>query len=134
MLTVLVLLFDGMAGAVGFAYASVSIPSVNPNTQLQNNVFYWSDGSQMASVGQVNRQNVSLSQIPSDVQWERVDHAVVLSVVGGARVPSEALAACSCPGEICHDSPGPVAHGRTETAGAAELSCASGALCPRSLP
>ncbi|MEU0196445.1 transglycosylase domain-containing protein [Streptomyces afghaniensis] len=69
-LTVLMLLFGGTAGAVGFAYATVSVPSVNPNTQLQNNVFYWSDGSQMASVGQLNRQNVSLSQVPSDVQWD----------------------------------------------------------------
>ncbi|MGW0609075.1 transglycosylase domain-containing protein [Streptomyces sp. NPDC002788] len=69
-LALFVLLFGGMVGAVGLAYASVTIPSVNPNTQLQNNVFYWSDGSQMASVGQVNRQNVSLSQVPSDVQWD----------------------------------------------------------------
>ncbi|WP_262505152.1 transglycosylase domain-containing protein [Streptomyces sp. TRM68367] len=69
-LTVFVLLFGGTVGAVGFAYASVSIPSVNPSTQLQNNLFYWSDGSRMASVGQVNRQNVSLSQVPSDVQWD----------------------------------------------------------------
>ncbi|WP_179381907.1 transglycosylase domain-containing protein [Streptomyces sp. SA15] len=70
LLTVFVLSFGGMAAAIGFAYASVSIPSVNPSAQLQNNVYYWSDGSQMASVGQVNRQNVSLSQIPSDVQWD----------------------------------------------------------------
>ncbi|WP_338776013.1 transglycosylase domain-containing protein [Streptomyces sp. DG1A-41] len=69
-MTVLMLLFGGMAGAIGFAYVTVAVPSVNPNTQLQNNVFYWSDGSQMASVGQVNRQNVSLSQVPSDVQWD----------------------------------------------------------------
>ncbi|MDQ0752959.1 membrane peptidoglycan carboxypeptidase [Streptomyces africanus] len=69
-LTVLMLLFGGTVGTVGFAYATVSIPSVNPNTQLQNNVFYWSDGSQMASVGQVNRQNVSLSRVPSDVRWD----------------------------------------------------------------
>ncbi|GAB2756226.1 transglycosylase domain-containing protein [Streptomyces bullii] len=59
-----------LAGAVACAYASVSIPSVNPSTQTQANVFYWSDGSQMAEVGQVDRQNVSLSQVPRAVQWD----------------------------------------------------------------
>ncbi len=59
-----------VVGGLGYAYAAVSIPSVNPSTQLQNNVFYWADGSQMASVGQVNRQNVTLADVPRDVQWD----------------------------------------------------------------
>ncbi|MCQ4079603.1 penicillin-binding protein [Streptomyces sp. RB6PN25] len=69
-LSVFVIGFGGMLGAVAFAYATVSIPSPNPSTQLQNNVFYWADGTQMASVGQVDRQNVNLSEIPPPVQWD----------------------------------------------------------------
>ena len=59
-----------LVGAAAYAYASVSIPSVNPSTQTQANVFYWSDGSQMAEVGQVDRQNVDLSRVPAQVQWD----------------------------------------------------------------
>jgi membrane peptidoglycan carboxypeptidase len=69
-LGVVVTLSGALLGAAAYAYASVSIPSVNPSTQMQANVFYWSDGSQMASVGQVDRQNVDLSQVPSKVQWD----------------------------------------------------------------
>ncbi|MBC9729633.1 transglycosylase domain-containing protein [Streptomyces sp. TRM68367] len=65
-----VTLCGALAGAAAYAYASVSIPSVNPSTQTQANVFYWSDGSQMAEVGQVDRQNVNLAQVPRDVQWD----------------------------------------------------------------
>ncbi|GGX29541.1 penicillin-binding protein [Streptomyces lomondensis] len=59
-----------LLGAAVYAYATVSIPSVNPDTQTQANTFYWSDGSQMAEVGQVDRQNVTLSQVPRSVQWD----------------------------------------------------------------
>ncbi|MER6711276.1 MULTISPECIES: transglycosylase domain-containing protein [unclassified Streptomyces] len=59
-----------LLATVAYAYATVSIPSVNPDTQTQANTFYWSDGSQMAEVGQVDRQNVTLSQVPSAVQWD----------------------------------------------------------------
>jgi membrane peptidoglycan carboxypeptidase len=69
-LAVLVTLLGGVVGAAGYAYASVSIPSVNPRTQMQTDVFYWSDGSQMATLGQVDRQNVNLYQVPSAVQWD----------------------------------------------------------------
>ncbi|MBV9026123.1 MAG: penicillin-binding protein [Streptomycetaceae bacterium] len=69
-LSVFVIMFGGMVGATALAYATVSVPSPNPSAKLQNNIFYWSDGSQMASVGQVNRQNVELSDVPLDVQWD----------------------------------------------------------------
>lgn len=59
-----------MVGFVWYAYASTTIPSPNPSTQMQSNVFYWADGSQMASPGQVNRQNVDLGQVPQAVQWD----------------------------------------------------------------
>jgi membrane peptidoglycan carboxypeptidase len=64
------LVCGGMLGAITYAYATVALPSVNPMTQLQNNVFYWSDGSQMASAGRIDRQNVDLDQVPVPVQWD----------------------------------------------------------------
>ncbi|MEU6174326.1 transglycosylase domain-containing protein [Streptantibioticus parmotrematis] len=70
MLGMTVTFFGCLLGAFGIAYVMVSIPPVNPSTQLQNNIFQWSDGSQMASVGQVNRQNVDLSRVPQKVQWD----------------------------------------------------------------
>ncbi len=60
----------GTAAAVGYAYATVTIPDPNPTTLLQNNVYYWSDGTVLATDGSVNRQNVTLSQVPADVQWD----------------------------------------------------------------
>ncbi|MFI1165076.1 transglycosylase domain-containing protein [Streptomyces sp. NPDC020801] len=70
LLALLLLLFGGTAAAVGYAYATVTIPDPNPTTLLQNNVYYWSDGTVLATDGSVNRQNVSLSQVPADVQWD----------------------------------------------------------------
>ncbi|MFD1660387.1 transglycosylase domain-containing protein [Streptomyces caeni] len=62
--------FGGTAAAIGYAYATVTIPDPNPSTLLQNNVYYWSDGTVLATDGSINRQNVSLSQVPADVQWD----------------------------------------------------------------
>ncbi|MFI6850908.1 transglycosylase domain-containing protein [Streptomyces sp. NPDC050416] len=70
LLGLFVTLCAGLVGAAAYAYATVSIPSVNPDTQTQANTFYWSDGSQMAEVGQVDRQNVTLSEVPASVQWD----------------------------------------------------------------
>ncbi|MFI1368990.1 transglycosylase domain-containing protein [Streptomyces griseochromogenes] len=65
------LLFFGVAAAaVGYAYATVTIPDPNPRTLLQNNVYYWSDGSVLATDGSVDRQNVTLAQVPADVRWD----------------------------------------------------------------
>ncbi|MEU6820457.1 transglycosylase domain-containing protein [Streptomyces atriruber] len=53
-------------------YVSVDIPDENAAARREANVYYWSDGSQMVSTGEVNRQNVELDQIaPSAV------HAVI---------------------------------------------------------
>ncbi|MFI2201818.1 transglycosylase domain-containing protein [Streptomyces sp. NPDC020192] len=60
----------GLAAAVGYAYATISIPDPNPSSLLQNNVYYWSDGSVLATDGSVNRENVSLAQVPADVQGD----------------------------------------------------------------
>ncbi|MFE0327416.1 transglycosylase domain-containing protein [Streptomyces sp. Y2F8-2] len=62
--------FGATVAAVGYAYATVTIPDPNPSTLLQNNVYYWSDGTVLATDGSVNRQNVTLAQVPADVQWD----------------------------------------------------------------
>ncbi|WP_078594309.1 transglycosylase domain-containing protein [Streptomyces sp. NRRL S-920] len=49
-------------------YVSVDIPDENEAARREANVYYWSDGSQMVSTGEVNRQIVELDQIaPSAV-------------------------------------------------------------------
>ncbi|MFJ3305886.1 transglycosylase domain-containing protein [Streptomyces sp. NPDC086549] len=70
LLAFFLLFFGGTAAAVGYAYATVTIPDPNPRTLLQNNVYYWSDGTVLATDGSVNRQNVTLSQVPADVRWD----------------------------------------------------------------
>ncbi|MEU6550503.1 transglycosylase domain-containing protein [Streptomyces sp. NPDC046915] len=70
LLALFLLLFGGTAAAVGYAYATVTIPDPNPSTLLQNNVYYWSDGTVLATDGSVNRQNVMLSQVPADVRGD----------------------------------------------------------------
>ncbi|MEV0180475.1 transglycosylase domain-containing protein [Streptomyces sp. NPDC050625] len=62
--------FGSTAALVGYAYATVTIPDPNPTTLLQNNVYYWSDGTVLATDGSVNRQNVTLAQVPAAVQWD----------------------------------------------------------------
>ncbi|ATL28498.1 transglycosylase domain-containing protein [Streptomyces formicae] len=53
-------------------YASVDIPDENAAARREANVYYWADGTQMVSTGEVDRQNVELDQIaPSAV------HAVI---------------------------------------------------------
>ncbi|AOR33273.1 penicillin-binding protein [Streptomyces fodineus] len=67
-------LFIGFVGSlvalVGVSYAMVTIPNENDAAKSQNNVYYWADGSQMVATGTgVNRQNVSIDQIPEAMQW-----------------------------------------------------------------
>ncbi|OLZ74165.1 hypothetical protein AV521_00220 [Streptomyces sp. IMTB 2501] len=66
----LLLCAGAVAAAVGYAYATITIPDPNPSTLLQNNVYYWSDGTVLATDGSVNRQNVSLAQVPPGVQGD----------------------------------------------------------------
>lgn len=58
------------AVAVLFAcvYASVDVPDENATARREANVYYWADGTQMVSTGEVNRQNVRLSEIPDAVE------------------------------------------------------------------
>ncbi|MCL3992905.1 transglycosylase domain-containing protein [Streptomyces lavenduligriseus] len=67
-------LFVGFVGGlvvmIGVGYAMVSIPNENDAAKSQNNVYYWSDGTQMVATGTgVNRQNVSIDQIPEAMRY-----------------------------------------------------------------
>ncbi|MEU6809550.1 transglycosylase domain-containing protein [Streptomyces sp. NPDC046831] len=59
----------GLMVAAGIGYAMVGIPKVNETALAQNNVFYWSNGTQLAATGgQANRQIVPPSEIPKDMK------------------------------------------------------------------
>ncbi|MFF2187412.1 transglycosylase domain-containing protein [Streptomyces sp. NPDC058155] len=49
-------------------YTLVKIPPANVAAVAQSNVYLYEDGSQLARDGEVNRENVPLSQIPSHVR------------------------------------------------------------------
>ncbi|WP_425833242.1 transglycosylase domain-containing protein [Streptomyces fractus] len=59
-------------GLFALGYALVDIPAANSAATAQSNVYLYADGSQIARDGEVNRENVSLTQIPKSVQ-----HAVL---------------------------------------------------------
>lgn len=61
-----------LAGVFAAVYASVDIPDENAEARKQGTVYYWADGSQLVSVGAVNRQNVTLADIP-----DSMEHAVI---------------------------------------------------------
>ncbi|OIJ69326.1 transglycosylase domain-containing protein [Streptomyces mangrovisoli] len=62
--------FGSLVAMVGVAYAMVGIPSENDAAKSQNNVYYWSNGEQMVATGTgVNRQNVTIDQIPKSMQY-----------------------------------------------------------------
>ncbi|WP_323183499.1 transglycosylase domain-containing protein [Streptomyces sp. NBC_00091] len=63
------LLFAGaLAGLFTAVYIRVEIPNPHDSASRQATVYYWADGSRMVSVGDVNRQDVKLSQVPDSVQ------------------------------------------------------------------
>ncbi|MFZ3570291.1 transglycosylase domain-containing protein [Streptomyces sp. BH097] len=59
-------------GLFALGYFLVDIPAANSAATAQSNVYLYADGSQIARDGEVNRENVSLTQIPKSVQ-----HAVL---------------------------------------------------------
>ncbi|GAA1281985.1 transglycosylase domain-containing protein [Streptomyces javensis] len=61
-----------IAGGLVTGYLLVEIPPANKAAIAQSNVFLYSDGSQLAREGTVNRENVQLSQVP-----KRIQHAVL---------------------------------------------------------
>lgn len=58
----------GLAGLFAVVYANVDIPNENELAGKEATVYYWADGSQMVSVGAVNRQNVTLDKVPDSVE------------------------------------------------------------------
>ena len=62
--------FALLIGLVGIAYAMIDIPAENEIAIQQSNVYYWADGTQMVQDAEngVNRQNLSLDEIPLDMQ------------------------------------------------------------------
>ncbi|MFG2598807.1 transglycosylase domain-containing protein [Streptomyces sp. NPDC048462] len=71
-LSVALLGAGALAGLFAAMYASVDIPDENAEARRQGTVYYWADGSQLVSVGAVNRQNVTLEDIP-----DSMEHAVI---------------------------------------------------------
>ncbi|MFF4217880.1 transglycosylase domain-containing protein [Streptomyces nondiastaticus] len=55
-------------GLFAYVYATVDIPDENAAARQEANTYYWSDGSQLASVGEVNRTIVHLSDVPESAQ------------------------------------------------------------------
>ncbi|WP_079001795.1 MULTISPECIES: transglycosylase domain-containing protein [Streptomyces] len=61
--------FGSMVAVAGVGYAMVSVPKVAQTAEAQNNVYYWSDNTEMVSTGgETNRQIINLSQIPKEMQ------------------------------------------------------------------
>ncbi|WP_328535353.1 transglycosylase domain-containing protein [Streptomyces sp. NBC_00344] len=57
------------AALVMYAYARTDIPNqLNAFATQQDNVYYWSDGTELARSGWVNRQEVPLSRVPRRVR------------------------------------------------------------------
>ncbi|RFU84626.1 penicillin-binding protein [Streptomyces triticagri] len=61
-----------LGGAFLAGYLIVDIPPANAAATKQSNVYLYADGTQLARDGEVNRENVQLSQVPKKVQ-----HAVL---------------------------------------------------------
>ncbi|WP_267244833.1 transglycosylase domain-containing protein [Streptomyces sp. PR69] len=64
----MLLSFAAVTGLAGWVYATTTIPDPNAEAQAEATVYYWADGTQMVSVGPVNRQSVPLSDIPLSLQ------------------------------------------------------------------
>ncbi|MHC5259190.1 transglycosylase domain-containing protein [Streptomyces sp. UC4497] len=63
-------LFGSMMVAAGIAYALVGVPDPAKTATAQNNVYYWSDGSQMvATGGETNRQIIKYEDIPKSMRY-----------------------------------------------------------------
>ncbi|MGW5861913.1 transglycosylase domain-containing protein [Streptomyces sp. NPDC055239] len=63
-----VLLILLLVGGFAAGYMIVDIPPANAAATAQSNVYLYADGTQLARDGEVNRENVPLSQIPKEVQ------------------------------------------------------------------
>ncbi|WP_248288710.1 transglycosylase domain-containing protein [Streptomyces albireticuli] len=68
LLGVLTVCVGALAGLFAWVYVSVDIPDENAAAVQEANTYYWSDGSQMVSLGQVNRNIVRLSEVPESTR------------------------------------------------------------------
>ncbi|MEU2025972.1 transglycosylase domain-containing protein [Streptomyces sp. NPDC016469] len=55
-------------GSFAVLYMLVDVPEGNPKMELQANVYKYADGSLLARTGEVNREVVSLAEVPKEVQ------------------------------------------------------------------
>ncbi|OIV36641.1 hypothetical protein BIV57_15170 [Mangrovactinospora gilvigrisea] len=67
---VLVVLLLG--GAFALAWYTIGIPQPNANVQQQNNTWLYRDGSLIATTGPVNRENITIGQIPASMRHATV--------------------------------------------------------------
>ncbi|MGW2262269.1 transglycosylase domain-containing protein [Streptomyces sp. NPDC001780] len=57
-----------LGGLFAVLYLQLDLPAANREASQQATVYYWADGSRMVSVGDVNRQDVTLDHIPASVR------------------------------------------------------------------
>ncbi|MFF9312100.1 transglycosylase domain-containing protein [Streptomyces sp. NPDC014748] len=71
LVTGLLIGFVGSLVAIaGVGYAMVSVPNVAQTATAQNNVYYWSDGSEMVRTGgEINRQIINYADIPEEMRY-----------------------------------------------------------------
>ncbi|GAB2593462.1 transglycosylase domain-containing protein [Streptomyces capparidis] len=55
-------------GAFAVGYMIVDIPPANAAAKKQSTIYLYSDGTEIARTGQVNRENIPLSEVPRHVQ------------------------------------------------------------------
>jgi membrane peptidoglycan carboxypeptidase len=68
MLGAFVLTLLALAGLFYVGYSMVNIPPANALATKQSNVYLYADGSQLARDGEINRENVGLSQVSKHAQ------------------------------------------------------------------
>jgi membrane peptidoglycan carboxypeptidase len=71
LVTGLFICFVGSLVAVaGLGYYLVAVPNVAQAATAQNNVYYWSDGTEMVRTGgEINRQIINYADIPRDMRY-----------------------------------------------------------------
>ncbi|MFF2627215.1 transglycosylase domain-containing protein [Kitasatospora griseola] len=67
-LSLFLIFFGGSVAAIGAAFALIPVPDAKASIDLQNNIYYWADGTEMARKGDTNKQWVELSEISRPAQ------------------------------------------------------------------
>ncbi|MBD0695327.1 penicillin-binding protein [Streptomyces sp. CBMA123] len=59
-----------VSGLAAWFFVTTKVPEdLNAFATQQNNVYFWADGTEMARIGETNRQEVPLDQVPEPVRW-----------------------------------------------------------------